>query len=92
MGREPKRKSVPTRRPRPTRPSSLRPFVLVSTLTVDERGAVDALKATAALGDDADVVRLALWRLAEHYELRLPIATFAIGSRASVVSKRKRGK
>lgn len=92
MGRGKSESGKPTRRPRPSRPSSLRPFVLVSTLTVDEREAVDTLKARSSIGDDADVVRLALWRLADHYELRLPIDTFAIGSRVSVSSKQRKGK
>ena len=60
-------------------PLRVRPFPLSVPLTAHERAAVDQLKASAALGTDADVVRLALWRLAEHYDLRLPLETFRIG-------------
>ena len=42
--------------------------------------AVDAINAAAGSGNDADVVYLALWRLSEHYDLRPPIGTFAIGA------------
>jgi hypothetical protein len=66
------------------------PYLLVTPLTVDERTAVDTLKSVTALGDDADVVRLAVWRLAEHYSLRLPLVTFAIGSRFDGRNPRRR--
>jgi hypothetical protein len=60
---------------------SVRPFSLVLPLTVAEREAIDRLKAAAALPNDADLARLAVWRLAEHYDLRLPLALFAVGTR-----------
>lgn len=56
----------------------MRPFLLSVPLSAAEREAVDTLRASAGLAD-ADLVRLALWRLAEHYDLRLPLETFAIG-------------
>ena len=48
-------------------------------LTAAERRAVDDMLALAGLGNDADLGRLALWRLAEWYRLDLPLARFAIG-------------
>ena len=48
------------------------------------------MKGLSGFGDDADVVRLALWRLAEHYALGLSVDTFAIGSRASLVGRKQR--
>jgi len=75
MGRDQKRKSENGASGR----SRVATFLLIAPLNADERTAVDSLKASTALGADADVVRLALWRLAAHYDLRLPIATFAIG-------------
>jgi hypothetical protein len=57
----------------------MRPFLLSVALSADERAAVEALAAAAGL-PEPDLVRHALWRLAEHYELRLPLETFAVGA------------
>jgi hypothetical protein len=57
----------------------VRPVLVSLPLSVAERAALDALKAAAGLGADADVLRLALWRLAAWYALPLPVETFAIG-------------
>jgi len=54
----------------------MRPIAL--PLTPPERACVDQLKAAAALPDDADLLRLALWRLALHYDLQPPVDLFAI--------------
>lgn len=68
-----------------------RPFFLPEPLAVPlsaaDRQAVDTLKSATGLVHDAELVRLALWRLAEHYDLRLPLDTFAI---ASPAGKRRR--
>ena len=61
-------------------------IVIRARLTKEERAAVDDLKARAAL-DDAGLVRLALWRLAEHYELDLPLHCFAMAGRRRRVPK-----
>jgi len=50
-------------------------------LSAAERAACDQLKIAAALASDQDVLRLALWRLAAHYDLELPVEIFATGGR-----------
>lgn len=57
-----------------------RPLTLAVEFSAAEAAAFDQLKAAAFLGADTDVVRLALWRLAAHYNLRLPLEIFAIGA------------
>ncbi len=55
---------------------------LVVPLSPAERAACDDLRARAGLQDDAALGRLALWRLAEHYDLGLPLDLFPCTPRA----------
>lgn len=67
----------------------MRPFVVSVPCSAEEREALDTLRASTGLATDADVLRLAVWRLAEHYDLRLPLPLFSIGGD---VPARRRGR
>ena len=72
------------------RADALPALPLVVPLTRAERRAVDDVKALAGLGADADVGRLALWRLADWYQLNLSLDYFAIGGPAKPSSCARR--
>jgi hypothetical protein len=69
-----------------------RPLTVSLELSAAEAAAFDQLKAAAFLGADLDVLRLALWRLAAHYDLRLPPGIFTIGAPPARPAARRRRK
>lgn len=47
-------------------------------LSVRERLILDDLKVKAALATDANIVRLALWKLARHYDMDMAASAFEL--------------
>lgn len=66
----------------------------VSTLTVAicqlERDFCDVMKAKAGFVSDADLVRTALWRFAQHLDVPVDVSTFAVRGGTNSVGRRDR--
>jgi len=54
--------------------------ILRVELAARDVAALEALRARAGLATDADVVRVALWRLAHHFDVNLDPSVFALGT------------
>lgn len=57
----------------PRRPGDI---LLMCALTAEERAACDTMKAQCAIGSDANLVRIALWSLADEWDLTLGPGAF----------------